>query len=242
MNDIRVMVVDDEVYSRDELVHLLSLFHDISIVEEAGSAEKALEKIMKSSIDVVFMDIEMGPMSGIDLVEAVQQLKHPPEIVFATAHPDYAAKAFRLQALDYLLKPFAEEEVMETVQRIRSVLAGDEQETQGKKKGKLAIESEDRIYYVHPDDIIFIRAEEGATVIHTRSKQIPSKTTLKEFQGILKSWSFFRTHKSFLINLEDVVELIPWFNGAYQLKLKDVQEDIPVSRTYAKDLKAKLSM
>lgn len=240
------MVIDDEPYSRDELKHLLSSYDDIRIVDEATSGEQGLEKIMRTTnIHVLFVDIEMGGLSGMDFVESIQNLKHPPHVVFATAHPDYAAKAFRYEAIDYLLKPFSDEEVEETVKRLRNVMHNKESSTievNNHVKGKLAIETEDRIYYVLPEDLFYVEVDNGETRVHTSEKSFATKLSLKDIEEKLSDFSFFRTHKSYLVNLKEVEALIPWFNGAYQLKLKHITEEIPVSRTYAKELKSRLSL
>ncbi|MYL52274.1 response regulator [Pontibacillus yanchengensis] len=245
-NQINVMIIDDEPYSRVELKHLLTSYEDISVLDEATSGEQGLEKTIRlTNIHVLFVDIEMGKVSGMDLVDSIQNLKHPPHVVFATAHPDYAAKAFRFEAIDYLLKPFSEDEVEETVKRIRNVIHTKQSSTNevpNQVKGKLAIETEDRIYYVLPEDLFYVEVDNGETRVHAREKFFTTKLSLKDLQEKLSDFSFFRTHKSYLVNLKEVEELIPWFNGAYQLKLKHIDEEIPVSRTYAKELKSRLSL
>jgi two-component system, LytTR family, response regulator LytT len=238
--NIRVMIIDDEMLSREELKHLLSQYSMLEIVAEADSGERALEKMIAIQPDVVFLDIEMGELSGLQLAKILQQMKKPPSIVFATAYPNYAAEAFRYEAVDYLLKPFDEQQVGETVERlIRKFAEKTEVKTATRK---LAIEANDGIVYVSPADILFCFRKERDTAIVTADKTYYTKLTLKDLEQKLKDGFFFRTHKSYLVNLEKVEQLIPWFNGAYELTLSGSDEKIPVSRNYVKTLRQHLEL
>ncbi|RBW71507.1 LytR/AlgR family response regulator transcription factor [Bacillus taeanensis] len=241
---IRIVVIDDEALSRDELIHLLKRYKDIHIAAEADSGEKGLEKIITEEPDVIFVDIEMGDMSGLELVSAIQKIKKPPLVIFATAYPDYAAKAFRYQALDYLLKPFDEEQLEDTMERIHQELTKKTLTPTFKEPtiGKLAVEDEGKIVYLIPEEIIYFYREERETIVCTKDKSYRMKTSLKELEQKLVSFSFFRTHKSYFVNLNSVKELIPWFNGAYQIKLFGSTEEIPVSRNYVKALREHLEL
>ncbi|UFJ41165.1 LytTR family DNA-binding domain-containing protein [Brevibacillus humidisoli] len=245
---IRVVIIDDELYSRDELKHLLQEYRDIQVVGEADTGVRGLEIVMTEEPDVIFVDIEMPEMTGVSMVEAIQKLKKVPVIVFATAYPDYAVKAFRLQALDYLLKPFDEEQVADTVDRIRSALAAARPTaTHGERKqepsvGKLAVEDGDGIVYLAPQEILFVGCENKTTYIYTKDRQYTYRGTLKETEQKLSGYPFCRTHKSYLVNLDAVEQLIPWFHGAYTIKLVGCREKIPVSRNYVKTLRERLEL
>ncbi|RAK18944.1 LytTR family two component transcriptional regulator [Anoxybacillus vitaminiphilus] len=239
---IRVMVVDDEPLSREELKHLLNAYQQIDIVAEADCGESALEKLLRFQPDVVFLDIEIGEMSGLSLAEMLQQLKQPPRIVFATAYPNYAVEAFRYEAVDYLLKPFDEAQVNETVMRLIRQFQKEREPFSEIPIRKLAIEEDERIVYVSPHDILYCYRETKETVIVTKQKTYHTKVPLKELEQKLKDNLFFRTHKSYLVNIEKVEQLTPWFNGAYQLTLTGVSDKIPVSRNYVKLLRKKLEL
>jgi two-component system, LytTR family, response regulator LytT len=239
---IRVMVVDDEPLSREELKHLLNAYQQIDIVAEAECGESALEKILRLQPDVVFLDIEIGEMSGLNLAKMLQQLKQPPRIVFATAYPNYAVEAFRYEAVDYLLKPFDEAQVNETVMRLIRKCQKERETFPEFLIRKLAIEEDDRIIYVSPHDILYCYREIKETVIVTKQKTYHTKVPLKELEQKLKDNLFFRTHKSYLVNVEKIEQLTPWFNGAYQLTLTGVLDKIPVSRNYVKLLRQKLEL
>ncbi|UOE93032.1 LytTR family DNA-binding domain-containing protein [Alkalihalobacillus sp. LMS39] len=243
-NKIRTIIIDDEPLSRDELKFLLQDYEDIDLIGEAESGEKGLTLIMTQKPDVVFLDIEMPQMSGIDLANTLQNMRKVPLIIFATAYPDYAALAFRVHALDYLLKPFDETQLQETICRVRNRLSTPERsETSPPGRiAKLAVEHDGRIVYLHPSDITYLFREERETVLCTKDVKYSSKMTLKELEEKLKGYPFFRTHKSYLVNLDKVEQLIPWFNGAYQVKMVGRKEEIPVSRNYVKSLREQLEL
>ncbi|XEC95765.1 LytR/AlgR family response regulator transcription factor [Paenibacillus tarimensis] len=242
--EIKVIVIDDEPHSRDELKHLLSAYGEIRIIAEADSGEKGLHMIMMHEPDVVFVDIEMPLMTGLEMVEAIQKLKTHPLVIFATAYPEYAAKAFRVHALDYLLKPFDEEQLKETMARISEALrhAAQPAPKHGTAIAKLAVEDEGRIVYLPPADIVYLYRDERETVICTKDRKYASKLPLKELEAKLKGYPFFRTHKSYLVRLDTIEQLIPWFNGAYQLKVVGRKDEIPVSRNYVKALREQLEL
>jgi two-component system, LytTR family, response regulator LytT len=242
---IRTLLIDDEPFSRDELRHLLSSYSDIDVEGEAQSAQEALEKIIELEPDVIFLDIEMGDKNGIELASTVQKLKKVPLIVFATAYPDYAVKAFRVQAMDYVLKPFDEEQIHETVIRLREVLVNEPSPSLGgtnEEFGKLAVQQDETIYYLTPREIDYIYREGGVTKVSSQQCEYVIRYPLREIEDKLQDYSFFRTHKGFIVNLNHVEEMRPWFNGAYQLKLNNVNELIPVSRNYVKQLRARLEL
>jgi two-component system, LytTR family, response regulator LytT len=237
-----VIIIDDEPYSRVELKHLLEEYKDIKVVGEASSAEMGIPLILKNEPQVVFLDIEMPGMNGVELAETLTKLKHKPEIVFATAYPDYAAKAFRVDAIDYLLKPYDEEQLKETIARLQKHLKPEVTIEKQSMKGKLAVQDEDKIVYLQPKEIQYIYREERDTYICTSTKKYISKSPIKELEAKLAGYNFFRVHKSYLVQLSYVNELIPWGNGVYQLKLSGVKEPIPVSRNYVKELRESVEL
>jgi two-component system, LytTR family, response regulator LytT len=240
---MKVAIIDDEPYSREEMKHLLSEYPWVEIVGEASSAEKAMELILTQDPQVLFLDIEMPGMSGVDLAKALQKMKQKPEIVFATAYPDYALKAFRVEAVDYLVKPFDEEQLSQTMERLKKLLLTDRAEQKDTKTmGKLSVQDEDKIIFIEPGDILYIFREERETYICTEKKKYTCKLPIKELEAKLVTHPFFRVHKSYLVQLPYVEELIPWGNGVYQLKVHGVKEKIPVSRNYVKELRERLEL
>ncbi|MFN7252590.1 MAG: LytR/AlgR family response regulator transcription factor [Anaerobacillus sp.] len=240
---IRTVVIDDEPYSRDELKFLLERYSDIEVIGEADSGEKGLEVIITKEPDVIFVDIEMSQMSGLDLAAALKSMRKIPLIIFATAYPNYAARAFRVDALDYLLKPFNEEELDETMKRVKERLNKNKVvEKPEPTIAKLAVEDERSIVYLSPSDITYLFREDRETIICTVDRKFYSKLPMKDLEEKLRGYPFFRTHKSYLVNLDKVELLIPWFNGAYQLKVAGRRDEIPVSRNYVKSLRERLEL
>lgn len=239
---IRVLIVDDEPYSREELKHLLGAFPSIQIVGEAESGESAIIRAIQLQPEVIFLDVEMPKMNGIKAAKALMELKKVPLVVFATAYPQFAAEAFRLDAVDYLLKPYDEDQLQETINRIERILITPMELDLGKTTGKLAVEADGEIFYIEPKDILYIYRDDKLTKLITKSGEFETKTPLKDLECRLLTFGFFRTHKSFLVNLEYVTRLTPWFNGAYQLQIEGRKEMLSVSRNYLKALRMKLEI
>ncbi|RLQ93352.1 LytR/AlgR family response regulator transcription factor [Falsibacillus albus] len=240
---IRVLIVDDEHYSRLELKHLLENTEHIQIVGEADNGEAAIMKALQLQPQVVFLDVEMPKMNGMETAKALTGFRTPPLIIFATAYPQFAAEAFQYEAIDYLLKPYDEARLNQALERVKKQVWNEEEVSESSKvAGKLGIETEGEIFYIHPHDIVYIHREENVTKIITDTNLFESKTALKEFEARLAPYCFFRIHKSIIVNLEYVVKLTPWFSGTYQLELKGKKEKLSVSRNYVKGLRTKMEL
>ncbi|MEW8969110.1 MAG: LytTR family DNA-binding domain-containing protein [Mesobacillus sp.] len=239
---IRTLIVDDELYSRDELKHLLQSFPSIQVVGEAESGEAAVMKALQLHPDVVFLDVEMPKMNGMEAAKALMELKKTPLIVFATAYPQFAAEAFRYDAVDYLLKPYDENQLKETILRIEKNFLMPAEQEYAKQTGKLAVEGDGEIFYLDPKDILYISREEKYSKIITKTKEYETKIPLKDLETRLMTYSFFRIHKSYIVNLDYVTRLTPWFNGAYQLEIQGRDEMLSVSRNYVKALRTQLEL
>ena len=241
-SSIKTLIVDDELYSRDELKHLLKTYPTIQIVGEAESGETAIMKTLQLQPDVVFLDVEMPRMNGMATAKALMELKKVPLVVFATAYPQFAAEAFRYNAVDYLLKPYDEDQLKETIERIEKKFKQDKEHDSIKTSGKLAVEANGEILYLEPKDIFYLFRDDKQTKIIAKTGEYEIKTSLKELESKLGSFDFFRIHKSYLVNLEYVTKLIPWFNGAYQLQLEGRTEKLSLSRNYVKELRMRLEI
>lgn len=239
---VRTLIVDDERYARDELKHLLRKSPFFEIVGEAQTGEAAIIEAIKHQVDVVFLDINMPKMNGMEVAKALLDFKKVPLIVFATAYPQFAAEAFRLDAVDYLLKPYDAEQLEQTISRIVNKLKPTTSLDEIKSYGKLAIQLDDDIHYILPKDILYVYREESMTRIITVKHNYKVRMTLKELENRLSPFAFFRIHKSYLVNLDYISTLSPWFNGAYQLELQGREEKLSVSRNYVKGLRQRLEL
>jgi len=268
---ITVVIADDEPLARDELAYLLGKCDDIEIVGEATQGLEALEKIIALKPDAAFLDIHMPKLDGLLVARKLLEEDHNLIIVFATAYDQHAIQAFEVNAVDYLLKPFDEERVSKTVERIRQRVRNNKEDFQNEmlnhsltellKKmdresvaatvgqfkapiiSKLAVQGEGSIVMIDPNDILYVYRENRDVFIKTSIKVYSTKYTLQALEEKLASYPFFHTHRSYLVNLNFVQELVPWFNGAYILILNDEERsEVPVSRTYVKALKGVLEI
>lgn len=242
MGSITILVVDDERYAREELTYLLGKFPRVQVVGEADSGEAAILKALQIHPDVVFLDVEMPKMNGIEVAKTLSGFKKVPLIIFATAYPQFAAEAFRINAVDYLLKPYDERLLEQTIERIEKMLYPALTADSMEKLGKLAIETGGDIDYILPQNILYIYRDDKVTKIITQTDGYDVRTTLKELESRLVPFSFFRIHKGYLVNLKYVSRLTPWFNGAYQLELEGLEQKLSVSRNYVKELRQRLEL
>ncbi|MEW9106585.1 LytR/AlgR family response regulator transcription factor [Paenibacillus sp.] len=245
---LKAFIVDDEPLARDELCYLLRRTKRVEIVGEAESMEEALERIGALRPDVVFLDIQLAEESGLEAAERISAMEEPPSIVFATAYDEYALRAFELSASDYILKPFDEQRIQLTVEKLekqRSRLAPiiqndpvvESRSAPIERVERLAITTVDeRIVVLHVDRIVYIGFEEGKTVVATTKQRYRVGEALSVLERKLNHPSIVRVHRAYLVNVDRIVEIEPWFHSTFQLKMQD-GASIPVSRTYMKELK-----
>lgn len=245
IHPIRVVIIDDEEPARSELRYLLEQFPDVDIVGEFSGGEVALQAISALSPHLAFMDIEMAGLNGLQIAEKLNNANIIPLIVFATAHEEFAVNAFELNAIDYLLKPFSERRVAKCIEKVR-ILLGESLPTNTKNRSstaapyslqKLAIEHNGKAYVIDTKDIIAAYCTEGQLSICTAGKCYSSNMPLQDLHSRLDEHLFFRTHRAYLVNIEKIREIIPWFNGTYNLILDGLKEEVPVSRQQVPKLK-----
>jgi len=249
---IKVMLVDDERPALEELTYLLKGYEDIKIIGTYTDPVVALAKLHKTQVDVVFLDILMPEMDGLRLAKEIIKLPHPPLIVFATAFDEHAIQAFDIHAIDYILKPLNEARLDRTLQRIEEQLKNKKNQTHLMKEllsntlqpryDRLPVWKNDRIYLINKSDIRFCTTNDNETNIIVKKERYMVLETLSELELQLDEKSFFRCHRSFLINLDAIEEIIPWFNSTYAVKLLDYEEYIPISRRNTKSFKGLINM
>lgn len=237
--------MDDEPLARDELSYLLKRSKKVEIAGEADSVEVALEKIEKLDIDVIFLDIQLADESGMEIASRVNKLEYPPLIVFATAFDEYALKAFELNAADYILKPFDEKRVQQTIEKLYKqvgirepniALPSRKNTLPNERAEKLAVMVEEKIVLININEILYIGTNEGKTVIATEKQKYWVSDPLVTFERKLQHSQVIRVHRAYLVSVDAIIEIEPWFNSTYTLVMKD-GEKVPVSRTYTKNLK-----
>ncbi|EGO64465.1 LytR/AlgR family response regulator transcription factor [Acetonema longum] len=249
----RALIVDDELPARDELRFLLSPYADIEIVGEADSSVAALELAAELRPQLMFLDIQMRGMDGYETAKELRRLAPNMLVVFATAYDEYAVKAFELDAVDYLLKPFEPGRLAHTVDRIRHIAREQTWQSAAEKVDallqakprlrKLPVYKQGKIVLLDFQDIVFAQSAGDTLEIVTEATTYTISNTLADLEDRLRGEPFLRIHKSYIVNLEKISEIIPWFKGTYWLKMSNLEKSqIPVSRKLVKTLKEVLGM
>jgi two-component system LytT family response regulator/two-component system response regulator LytT len=288
---ITALIIDDEPLARQELEYLLDAAGDVSVLAQGSNGIEAVDLIRSHKPDVVFLDVRMPGLDGFAVLKKV--LAHDrkaklPQIVFATAFDQYAVKAFEVNAVDYLLKPFDSKRLVKTLEKVRAQIGKAEQaaKSEGKsadakaasgvaapagrvaglvagaeakldallrmveqnagsgatlapRSGKVVVRAQSRLLLVDQKELCFAAIEDGTISVVTRTLEGESNCrTLEELQDQLDPEQFFRAHRSFLVNLHHIREVVPWFKSTYQLRMDDrKQTEIPVSRSQTKRLR-----
>lgn len=260
---MKILIVDDEMPARKQVESLLKEYgKEPYEIQEAKSGAEALEKLNTGNFDVVFLDIQLQDLTGLQVAREMVRKKLQTKIVFVTAFDQYAIEAFDYFAVSYLLKPMEEERFQRTLKKIEEEGISKDQ-TQGKPENPLAsveamlqkhleedhrmqkitLEKEDRLYVFNPSEIIFIETEGRNTKVTTAKGVFSSNQSLRDWEMQLPEHLFFRSHRSFLVNMEEIEEVIYWFNHALQLKMRGIDHSkVPISRSNTKAFKKRMGM
>jgi len=258
---IRVVVVDDEQLARDELCYLLGRLGAVQVVGQAGNGVEALEVIEDTRPDVVMLDVQMPGLTGFEVARRLSEQGVETHVVFVTAFDRHAIQAFEVNAVDYLLKPVEAERLGTAVDRVRRRMLSDRPSPRGGTNGdlerllsllaerqdrreQLAIKVADRFILIHADDIVHASVEDDVITLVTNSLSGTSNyRTLDELQARLDPAVFWRVHRSHLVNINKVKEIVPWFSRNYLLRMRDAKgTEIPVSRSQTKRLREYLRL
>ncbi|MGB6689129.1 MAG: LytTR family DNA-binding domain-containing protein [Terracidiphilus sp.] len=265
---LSAIIVDDEQLARDELKYLLDSAGGVDVVAQGTNGIEAVNLIEEHHPDLVFLDVQMPGLDGFAVIKrlmnrgsansgaAGKEAAPLPQIVFATAYDQYAVRAFDVNAVDYLLKPFDRARVLQALDRVRSRMAGNAGGTlpesqidallklinrpQGAAQpAKLIVQAQSRLLLIDQADICFAAIDEGVIRVVTQNFEGQSKCrTLEELLEQLDPAVFWRAHRGFVVNLNHIREVVPWFKSSYQLRMDDKkQSEIPVSRAQTKRLR-----
>ena len=239
-----VVIVDDEPPARAKLVRFVAELPDFRVAAEAGTVEAAVQAIRSSTPDVLFLDIQLGSQSGFGVLDGIRASESP-LVVFTTAYSEHAVKAFDMQALDYLLKPFDRDRFCRSIERIRAALAEpDRSDVEERVRRLLAqipgrpaaanrilVRESDRAFFLSVDDIQRVSAAGNYVEVHAKGKTHLIRDTLTSFIAQLDAGEFLRVHRSHVVRMGFIAEMRPLFHGDYELVLRDGQV-LSLSRRY----------
>ena len=270
---LTVLIIDDEPLARQELLYLLQSVEGVEVVAQGTNGIEAVELVRAHQPDVVFLDVQMPGLDGFAVLKKLLDKKMGlPQVVFATAFDRYAVRAFEVNAVDYLLKPFDRRRVQQTIEKVRARIANQaapsvqsaqtdeaavdaptidarlaallklvEERTQPVRShpGKVVVRAQGRLLLVDQREICFASIESGAISVFTRSAEGESNCrTLEDLMDQLDPQAFWRAHRSFIVNIQHIREVVPWFKSSYQLRMDDPKKtEIPVSRAQTKRLR-----
>lgn len=242
---VRALIVDDEAPARSEMRYLTEKIKDIEVLGEATTAKEALQLLEAVDYDIVFLDIDMPGMSGMEMAEKIKEFGHQPAIIFTTAYGQFAVKAFELDIADYLVKPVSEERLKHAISRVRNKLSKKRRSSDKEKPSleRIPVTKQSKTILLHPNEIYYIKSHGEFTVISSDKGEFVSSLRLKEFETKLPIKTFFRSHRSFIVNLDHVEEMASLYGGLYMLRLNDKKNsEVPVSRRQTRELKSHLGI
>jgi two-component system response regulator LytT len=276
---LTALIIDDEPLARQELQYLLDAAGGVSVLAQGTNGIEAVDLIRTHKPDVIFLDVRMPGLDGFAVLKRVLALERRsklPQIVFATAFDQYAVKAFEVNAVDYLLKPFDNKRVLRTLEKVRARVASGGQENgavaesgaglagrvsgaeakldallrmvegqaatapaAGTRSGKVVVRAQNRLLLVDQGDLCFATIDEGRISVVTKALEGDSNCrTLEELTDQLDADKFWRVHRSFVVNIQHIREVVPWFKSSYQLRMDDrKQTEVPVSRSQTRRLR-----
>ena len=271
--NLSALIIDDEQLAREELAYLLTQVGGVDVVAQGANGIEAVELIEEHHPDMVFLDVQMPGLDGFAVIQKLMERRNKagvsaeanplPQIVFATAYDQYAVRAFDVNAVDYLLKPFDRTRVEQAVERVRGRLTGSAPNgvtgplpesqiesllrllnrphgaSRTPQPAKLIVQAQSRLLLIDQAEICFAAIDDGVIRVVTQSFEGSSKCrTLEELLDQLDPALFWRAHRGFVVNINHIREVVPWFKSSYQLRMDDKQKtEIPVSRAQTRRLR-----
>ena len=247
MDDLKVLIADDDAGMRSVMRHIITKVDGFSLVGEAEDGEDALAKVETLKPNVVFLDVEMPKLTGVDCARSIQDMNPTTVIIFATAHDAYMSDAFEVYAFDYLVKPFKVERVVQTLERIRQRItcpSGTVEEmphtiTADRKPldGRLMLRHREGVSFIDLNDVLLVQREDRATVLYTLDDgRFVTGDSLAEMEERLPPNVFFRCHKSYIINLNHIKDITPYGRWTYVVRLQGTKHDALITHEKYEEL------
>ncbi|OOM14575.1 LytR/AlgR family response regulator transcription factor [Clostridium saccharobutylicum] len=235
---MKAIIVEDEFLAREELKYFITNYSKIEIIDEFEDGIEVLKFIQNNEVDIIFMDINIPSLDGVLLAKSISKFSKKPYIVFITAYKEHAAEAFEIEAFDYILKPYSESRIVSMLKKLENINNHKENNLHKTNiQSKINLWKNEKIIVVNMDDIYYCVAEERITHVFTKKDEYSVNLGIAEFYDSLPKDIFFRCHRSYIVNINKIREIIPWFNNTYNLKLQDIDYQIPVSRSNIKEFK-----
>lgn len=239
---IRTIIIDDEQPARQELSFLLRQLGWLEVVGEAETADEGLAVVLALCPELVFLDIKLPGVNGLELAKEIAQLPDKPHVVFTTAYDSYAIAAFEVNALDYILKPYHEARVLKAAHKARVALDKGKAQVARPAKDRLPVRRDEKVYILPFEDISLAFADGRDILVGAKQAVYRSELSLQELEDKFATHNFFRCHRGYLINLDKIKEISPWFSGGYVLKLEGFAADVPVSRKQVKEFRLRVGI
>lgn len=235
------VIVEDEFPAREELKYFLTKHKEISLEKEFENPIDSLKYLQENKVDIVFLDINMPELDGMSLGKILTKLNPNIKIIFITAYRDYAAEAFEIKAFDYLLKPYSEKRITEVLNNL-TMIKDNFPTKEVEKINKVTVFLDEKMVVLSLDEIYYIEVSEKESLVYTQNEIYTSKLKISKWEEILPKNKFYRTHRAYIVNLDKIKEVEPWFNGTFVLKIQDLKFKVPVSRNNIKEFKELLSI
>ena len=237
---MKVIIVEDEILAQQELSWLIKEHSQMEIVGTFDDGLDVLKYLQHNKVDAIFLDINIPSLDGVLLAQNISQFAHKPFIVFITAWKEHAVEAFELEAFDYILKPYQESRIISMLQKLEAAWqqqTGTSASPAPRENVTINLVKDERIIVTSIHDIYYAEAHEKMTFVYTKRESFVMPMNITEFCSKLPAAHFFRCHRSYCVNLDKIREIEPWFNNTYIVRLRDLDFQVPVSRSKVKEFR-----
>lgn len=239
---VKTVIVDDEKPICDEIEFLLKMHANIEVVAKFTNSLEALDYILKNNPGLVFLDIKMPGLSGFDIAEKLEGMLYPPLIIFLTAFEEHAIKAFDTLAVGYIPKPITPEKITRVLSKVKNIIVSIDARV-STRSDKICVFDNNKIIPLDKKDIVLVYVKEKEVHVCTKNSDFITSLTMQEIEEMIADVNFIRVHRQFLVNINKIIEVIPWFHGSYLLRMDDFRkQEVPVSRGKIKLLKGILGL